>query len=197
MKIYNAKYELTAVKPEQYPQTILPEVAFVGRSNVGKSSLINSLLNRKNLARVGSTPGKTREVNFYNIDETLYFVDLPGYGYAGVSKQQITSWSTMVETYLNSREQIKLILMLIDIRHSPSELDKQMHSWLISNELDYIVLATKADKLSRAQQSAHIQEIRRALDLPEDIKLIPYSSEKAKGKDEAWKEIISKLDISQ
>ncbi len=132
LNINNAKYELSAVKPSQYPVSDLPEVTFVGRSNVGKSSLINSLLNRKNLAKVAATPGKTQVINFYNIDNKLYFVDLPGYGYAKVSKGVQASWAKFIETYLVKREQLKLIVMLVDIRHSPTSHDKLMHDWILS-----------------------------------------------------------------
>ena len=132
MEIRDASYEITAVKPEQYPKGLLPEVALVGRSNVGKSSVINALLNRKNLARVSSTPGKTRGINFYNIDQRLYFADLPGYGYAAVSKTMKASWDEMIGTYLHARDQLKLILMLVDIRHAPSKEDKMMYEWIAS-----------------------------------------------------------------
>ncbi|MCX7923375.1 MAG: ribosome biogenesis GTP-binding protein YihA/YsxC [Clostridia bacterium] len=191
MIVKNAKFELTAVKPEQYPDIGIPEVAFVGRSNVGKSSIINTLCNRRNLARVGSTPGVTKEINFYNIDDKLHIVDLPGYGYAGVSKGKKSSWSRVIETYLNTREELKLIIMLVDIRHSPSNEDKMMYGWLIENEVPHIVVATKVDKISRSQVQGRLADIKQTLELSEGIKLIPYSSETKQGRDEVWGEIDS------
>ena len=172
----NAKFETTAVRPEQYPSSNIPEVAFVGRSNVGKSSIINSLLNRKGLARVGSTPGKTRVINFFNVDDKIYFVDLPGYGYANVSKKEISSWSRMIETYLYSREQLKLIIMVVDIRHLPTENDKTMHLWLKESSIPYIIAATKADKVSKSQVKKNVNDIRKALEIDEQILVIPASS---------------------
>lgn len=186
LELNNARYELTAVKPEQYPASIIPEVAFVGRSNVGKSSFINALLNRRNLARVGATPGKTREINFYNIDNELYFVDLPGYGYAAVSKAKKSSWNEIVDTYLNNRSQLKLITMLVDIRHVPSKDDKIMYEWILNYGIDHMVIATKADKIPRSQVNAKLKEIRSTLSISADAPLVPFSSETKHGKDEIW-----------
>lgn len=194
MNINQAKYELTAVKPEQYPASIIPEVAFAGRSNVGKSSVINTLLNRKNLARVGATPGKTREINFYNIDNTLYFVDLPGYGYASVSKEKKASWGAIIETYLSTRTQLRLIVLLVDIRHTPSNEDKIMYEWLTSRSIPYIIIATKADKISRGQFNLRFNDIKAALSVPEGIKPIAFSAETRQGKDELWEKILSAID---
>ena len=151
MDISRSRYECTAVKPDQYPAGDMPEIALVGRSNVGKSSIINSLLNRKGLARVSSEPGKTRGINFYNIDDTLYFVDLPGYGYAKVSKKEKIFWAKMIETYLNTRNQLKLVIMLVDIRHTPTADDKLMYSWILDRGIGHMVIATKADKIPRGQ----------------------------------------------
>jgi GTP-binding protein len=184
--VNNAKYELTAVKPEQYPASILPEIAFIGRSNVGKSSIINTLLNRRNLARVASTPGKTREINFYNIDEKLYFVDLPGYGYAKVSKEKKSTWGEIIETYLYTRSQLKLVILLVDIRHAPSEDDKVMYEWILSHVVPHIVVATKADKIPRSQVNSKLQDIKTSLGILEGMTLIPYSSETKQGRDEIW-----------
>ncbi|MGI6776826.1 MAG: ribosome biogenesis GTP-binding protein YihA/YsxC [Acetivibrionales bacterium] len=192
MIVNNARYELTAVKPEQYPQRELPEIVFVGRSNVGKSSLINTLLNRKNLARVGTTPGKTRQINFYNVDDRLYFVDLPGYGYASVSKSEKTSWGKLVDTYLDTRSQLKLIIMLVDIRHEPSEMDKTMYEWILCRGLPHIIAATKADKINRSQVRNRIDGIRKALKTDENTIIVPFSSSKRTGKDELW-DIIDEL----
>ncbi len=193
MIVKNPKYELTAVRPDQYPHSELPEIAFVGRSNVGKSSLINSLLNRKNLARVASSPGKTREINFYNIDEMIYFVDLPGYGYANVSKAQKESWGKMIETYLTKRHQLQLIILLVDIRHAPSKEDVQMYEWLVFNKVPHIVATTKLDKISRTQIKPNIDVIRNRLGIDDTIKVLPFSSESKQGRDEIWIEIDSIL----
>ncbi|HOA97483.1 ribosome biogenesis GTP-binding protein YihA/YsxC [Acetivibrio saccincola] len=195
LNINNAKYELSAVKPSQYPVSDLPEVTFVGRSNVGKSSLINSLLNRKNLAKVAATPGKTQVINFYNIDNKLYFVDLPGYGYAKVSKGVQASWAKFIETYLVKREQLKLIVMLVDIRHSPTSHDKLMHDWILSMELPYLVVATKKDKVPRSKIKPRLADIAKELNLDASNKLIPYSSETRQGRDELWDEIKKCLDM--
>lgn len=189
MNIHNARHEATAVHPKQYPVKGLPEVAFVGRSNVGKSSLINSLLNRRNLARVGATPGKTREIHFYNIDEAMFLVDLPGYGYANVSKEQKGAWQGIIEGYLNHREELKLIVLLVDIRHKPTEDDRIMHQWLMESQLPYAVVTTKADKINRSQMMARLKEIRTELGMGEHISVIPYSSEKGTGREELWKVI--------
>ena len=191
MVINNANYELTAVKPEQYPVNNIPEIAFVGRSNVGKSTIINALLNRKNLARVSSSPGKTREINFYNIDNKLYFVDLPGYGYASVSKDKKSSWRDVIETYLYSRHQLKLIIMLVDIRHTPSNDDKLMYEWILSRSILQMVVATKADKIPRSQVNGRLQDIISTLD--ERIIPIPFSSETKQGRDEVWNQINNNI----
>jgi len=189
LQINNAKYELTAVRPDQYPAGSTEEVAFVGRSNVGKSSIINTLLNRKNLARVGSTPGKTREINFYNIDNKLYFVDLPGYGYASVSKDKKASWYEITETYLYSRLQLKLLIMLVDIRHTPSDDDKLMYEWILSRDVHSLVVASKVDKIPRSQVNGRLQDIKSTLGIKEGAPLVPFSSETKQGRDEIWSHI--------
>jgi len=185
----NAKYELTAVKPSQYPKTIMPEVVFLGRSNVGKSTLINCLLNRKHLARVASTPGKTRGLNFYNVDEKLYFVDIPGYGYAKVSKQQKANWPIMIDTYINTRKQVKLGIMLLDIRHTPSMDDKTMYNWLVESNKKHVIVATKADKVSKAQAAYNIRQIKETLNIGIDVSLIKFSSRERQGSEELWNKI--------
>ena len=197
MIVKNAKYELTAVRPDQYPVNTIPEVAFVGRSNVGKSSIINSLLNRKNLARVGATPGKTRELNFYNVDEVLYFVDLPGYGYASVSKGRKSSWGEFIETYLSSRGQLKMLIMLVDVRHLPSNDDKVMYEWIAHSKLPHIVVATKIDKIPRSQLQAKVSDIRKTLQMNNDIRVIPFSSVAKQGKDDVWSVIDGVLGIGE
>ncbi len=189
MIIKNSKHEITAVKQGQYPTNNLPEVTFVGRSNVGKSSIINSLLNRRNLARVGGTPGKTRVINFFNVDDLLYFVDLPGYGYAKASKEDQKAWGQFVETYFRNSKNIKLIISLIDIRHKPTNDDIMMHEWIKKEGLPCIVIATKSDKISRSQIKPSLNEIRKVLDLGEDTVVVPFSATKNQGKEEVLDQI--------
>jgi len=184
MKINNVTLESVTVEPSGYPQSGLPEVAFVGRSNVGKSSLINALINRKSLARVSKQPGKTRTINFYNIENTLYFVDLPGYGYARASKTELAKWGPMIEGYLKKREQLKCIIQLIDIRHPPSALDMQMHEWLRHYNFQMIFVLTKMDKIKRSQVDKHVKIIRTALNLGISDTFLPFSSETKQGRDE-------------
>jgi len=181
-----AKAELakTAVKPSQFPDTNWPEVAFVGRSNVGKSSLINALLNRKKLARTSQHPGKTRTINFFNVEDRLYFVDLPGYGYAKVSKTESAKWGDMVEGYLKDRPPLKHIFLLMDIRHEPSAGDKQIHQWCRFYNLPYTIIATKSDKIKKSQVQKHLAVIRKALE--EESPPLPFSSESWDGRDAMW-----------
>jgi GTP-binding protein len=187
LNINNARYELTAVRPDQYPASNVPEVAFVGRSNVGKSSIINALLNRKNLAKTGATPGKTRQINFYNIDDALYFVDLPGYGYAKVSKGEKHSWGKLADTYLLTRKQVKLIIMLVDIRHTPTEDDKLMFQWIKSSGISHIIVASKSDKIQKSKIAKNVSEIKKFFGTDEAV--LPFSSEKKQGRDELWQVI--------
>lgn len=189
MEIKTATYELTAFKPEQYPDHGFPEIAFVGRSNVGKSSLINALVNRKNLAKQSATPGKTRGLNFYRIDHRLYFVDLPGYGYARVSKAEKVFWGRMIETYLNTRNQLSLIIMLVDIRHTPSADDLTMYQWLVQGKKPNLAVATKSDKISRGQVSKRLQDIRATLGMNLEEPLIPFSAQTKQGREEIWNRI--------
>ena len=186
MNLNNARYELTAVRPDQYPTSSIPEAAFVGRSNVGKSSIINALLNRKGLARVANTPGKTREINFYNIDEIMHLVDLPGYGYASVSKDKKSSWGEAIETYLNLRLQLKLLILLVDIRHKPSEDDRVMYDWICQHNVQHMVVATKLDKIKRDQVKVRLQDIKTTLGIDNDSELMPFSSETKQGREELW-----------
>ena len=195
MKIINVNLEAVAVSPSGYPQSTLPEVAFVGRSNVGKSSLINCLIGRKSLARVSKQPGKTRTINFYNIDNSSYFVDLPGYGYAKAPKHEMAKWGQMIESYLHNRNQLKCIIQLIDIRHPPTALDIQMYAWLQHYGFKMMFVLTKLDKLKRSQVAKHIKIIRQALkpepDANDDKILIPFSSETKEGKDKLLEAIGS------
>lgn len=193
--VKNAKHEMTAVKPQQYPDSAMPEIAFVGRSNVGKSSIINTLLNRRNLARVGATPGKTRQINFYNVDDILYFVDLPGYGYAKVSKVEKASWGKLADTYLTSRAQLKLVIMLVDIRHTPTKDDVTMYRWIVESSLPHIIACTKSDKISRSELNRRLEDIRKTLDIVPNARLIPFSAEKRLGMEEMWSEIESILNL--
>lgn len=197
MVINNAQFEISAVKPQQYPAGNLPEVAFAGRSNVGKSSIINSLLNRKSIARISSTPGKTREINFYNLDRKLYFVDLPGYGYAKVSKEKKQTWGDVIATYLNTRQNLALAIMLVDIRHLPTADDCIMFDWIRNSNIPYLLVASKADKITRSQINPSLQAIRKTLGLEDGAEVIPYSSETRQGRDEIWKRIDNILGIEQ
>jgi len=191
MNVNNVSLETVAVKYSQYPTSANTEIAFVGKSNVGKSSLINTLVNRKSLARTSSSPGKTRTINFYNIENKIYFVDLPGYGYAKVSKEEQQRWADMIENYLKKREQLKSIIMLVDIRHEPSENDRLMYEWLKHYKFEIIIVATKADKIKRSQISKQLLSIKNNLNLNNDELLIPFSSLTKQGKQELWNIIDS------
>lgn len=188
--------ELTAVcgRKEQYPNTELPEIAFVGKSNVGKSSLINCMVNRKSLARTSQNPGKTRTINFYNVEDIVHFVDLPGYGYARASKSEIAKWGKMIEEYLLERPQLKSIILLIDIRHEPSQNDKLMYDWLKHYGYKIIIVTTKSDKLKRSQINKHISIISKSLKLDKEDILIPFSSETRDGRDKLWDIIKSVIE---
>lgn len=187
MLIKNADLRATAYNESQYPSDARSEIAFVGKSNVGKSSLINTLVNRKGLARTSSQPGKTRSINFYNIDERFYFVDLPGYGYAKVSKAEQAKWGKFIEKYLKTREQLVGIIMLIDIRHEPGANDFQMFEWIKHFGYNTVIVCTKSDKLSKQQQKKNIEIIRKALKLTEDDKMVAFSAETRQGKEELLK----------
>ncbi len=192
MNIQNARITVSAVGPKQYPTDGLPEIAFAGRSNVGKSSFINKMLCRKKLARTSSTPGKTAQINFYNIDDTLYFVDLPGYGYAAVSKQEKQRWGDMMDEYLNTRENLHHTFLLVDSRHKPTADDVQMAKWIRYCFGNLIVIATKLDKLKKSEIEGNMARIKETLLLSEEDVLIPFSSEKGIGVEAAW-EIINAL----
>ncbi len=188
MNLHNAGIAVSAVSPEQYPKTILPEFAFVGRSNVGKSSMINKLLNRKSLARVSSAPGKTITINFYNIDETIFLVDLPGYGYAKRSHEEIKGWGDMIEGYLNSRPQLRQLFLLVDSRHVPTKDDIMMLEWIRTArpDDDVIAIATKTDKLKKSELEANLNMIYEALELTEEDILVPFSTKGTDGVRTVW-----------
>ena len=186
MQIKNAVYAQGAVKKEQYPESILPEIALFGRSNVGKSSLINCLINRKNLARTSAQPGKTQLINFYLCDESWYFVDLPGYGYAKVSVTERLRWQKMIEEYLLLPRGKRQIWQLIDIRHEPSGNDRAMYDWICHNGFTPIIIATKADKLKRSQIPKHLKVIRQTLGAGADVTILPFSAQTKQGREEIW-----------
>ncbi|MBQ4505414.1 MAG: YihA family ribosome biogenesis GTP-binding protein [Firmicutes bacterium] len=186
MLVKKAELKAVAVKKNQYPEDTLPEVAFAGRSNVGKSSLLNTLTNRKNLARVSGTPGKTRTINFFQINDAFRIVDLPGYGYAKLSKSATADWGNMMETYLANRENLRLVIQLVDIRHEPTAQDVQMYQWLQHYGLDGVVVATKADKISRNQLRTQMNLIRKTLGMAQDDIVLPVSSLKKTGYEDLW-----------
>jgi len=188
MNIQKADITVSAVKKEQYPKTIIPEFAFAGRSNVGKSSMINKLLNRKALARVSSTPGKTITINFYNIDDTIFLVDLPGYGYAKRSKTEIESWGNMMEDYLTGRQQLKQVMLLVDSRHKPTTDDKMMLEWIRTSrpQDSVIVIATKTDKLNKRELKENLEMLEKELELGEQDILVPFSTKSDEGKITVW-----------
>lgn len=188
MKLNTNKVELliSAVKKAQYPNTAVPEIALAGRSNVGKSSLINKVLNRKNFARVSATPGKTATINFYNIDGKLTLVDLPGYGYASRSRDEIKKWGTMIDEYLNSRPQLNQVILLVDSRHKPSQDDVMMMNWIRSVSEYAVVFATKTDKLSKTKLNENLELIIETLDLQDGDILIPFSTKNNECVDDFW-----------
>jgi GTP-binding protein len=190
MKIASAEFVSSAFDRSHLPVTGLPEIAFLGRSNVGKSSLLNSLLGRKGLARTSNTPGRTQSINYFLINHKFYFVDLPGYGYARVSKAMRAEWGTMARDYLTDREELKLSIQLIDARHNPTTLDLQLNEWLLAHGKPFIIVATKADKLSANQLKKQLNVIGNTVTGGE---VIPYSSLTGKGKDDVWAAILKAL----
>ncbi|WP_339173195.1 ribosome biogenesis GTP-binding protein YihA/YsxC [Anoxybacillus sp. FSL W8-1294] len=186
MKITNVEMVISAVKQEQYPAGQLPEFALAGRSNVGKSSFINKMINRKNFARTSSKPGKTQTLNFYRINDAFYFVDVPGYGFAKVSKTEREAWGKMIETYFTTREQLKAALLIVDLRHPPTKDDVMMYEFLKHYNIPTLVIATKADKIPRGKWQQHEKVAKETLRLVPDDELIIFSAETGQGKDEAW-----------
>ncbi|GAF64109.1 ribosome biogenesis GTP-binding protein YihA/YsxC [Alkalihalobacillus trypoxylicola] len=189
MKVTKSDLATVAVKPEQYPNTLMPEIALAGRSNVGKSSFINKMLNRKALARTSGRPGKTQTLNFYMVNELFYFVDVPGYGFAKVSKKEREAWGKMIETYIQSREPLKAVIQLVDIRHKPSQDDKMMYEWLKHYEIPVIIVATKSDKVPKGKWKKHQKVIETELNKHPDDPVVLFSSESGNGKEEAWKKV--------
>lgn len=186
MIVKSAELEIVCGITSKLPDNDLPEIAFAGKSNVGKSSLINGLLNRKSLARTSAQPGKTQTINFYNVNKNLYFVDLPGYGYAKVSVEIRAKWGKMIERYLHGSPQLKKVFLLIDIRHVPSENDCMMYDWIVDNGYEPVIICTKLDKIKRNQVQKNLKLIREKLDLVPGTTMIPFSAQTKQGRDEIW-----------
>ena len=186
MVIKNVSLDIVCGITSTLPSTGRPEVAFAGKSNVGKSSLINVLMNRKSLARTSAAPGKTQTINFYNVNEEIYLVDLPGYGYARASEEIKAKWGKMIEDYLHQSQEIRCVFLLIDIRHEPSNNDKIMYQWILDHGYEPVIIATKLDKLKRSQVAKQIKVLRQGLGMEKDDILIPFSAETKQGRDEIW-----------
>lgn len=191
MVIRNVSLDIVMGVTSSMPQTTLPEVAFAGKSNVGKSSLINALMNRKSLARTSSQPGKTQTINFYNINDVMHLVDLPGYGYANASEEVKAKWGRMIERYLQKSQQLKQVFLLIDIRHAPSANDKLMYDWIVQNGYRPVIIATKLDKLKRSQVAKSVKIVREGLNLEKEDILIPFSAQTKQGLEQIWETIES------
>ena len=189
MIIKNPEFKISAVSPKQYPNDNIPQVVLVGKSNVGKSSFINTMVNRKKLARTSSEPGKTRQINFYNMDNKFYFVDLPGYGYSKMSKQEQVRVGNFIEEYLSKSKNIALIVFLIDIRHSPTENDKLMYRYVIDSNKPCIIIANKADKIAVTKVNSYVENLQNELNPLKDLTFLPYSSERRIYSENVWKEI--------
>ena len=192
MVIKNVSLETVIGVTSKIPDNQMPEIAFAGKSNVGKSSLINALMNRKSLARTSSQPGKTQTINFYNINDELYFVDLPGYGYAKVSQQEKEKWGKMIEKYLQRSKVLQAVFLLVDIRHEPSANDKQMYEWIMANGYHPIVIATKLDKINRSQVAKQVKIVKQGLGVDKDTIVIPFSAETKQGREEIY-DLIDQL----
>lgn len=197
MNVKNPKFEISAVGPKQYPKNNLPEIVLVGKSNVGKSSFVNTMINRKKLARTSSEPGKTRQINFYNIDDLFYFVDLPGYGYSKMSKKEQEQVGKFIENYLFNRKEISLIIFLIDIRHSPTNNDKLMYNYIISSGLPCLILANKADKIAITKVDDTVKTLQKELNPIGDIPTLPFSSERKLYKDDVWDFIVPYINTDE
>ena len=186
MNVKNPKFEISAVSPKQYPKNELPQIVLVGKSNVGKSSFINTMINRKALARTSSEPGKTRQINFYNIDETFYFVDLPGYGFSKMSKQEQEKVGNFIEQYLIKSQNISLVIFLIDIRHKPTDNDRLMYDYIIRSSLPFIILANKADKIAPTKVADTVKELQKQINPIGDATMLPFSAEKKIYTNDVW-----------
>lgn len=186
MVIKNVELEMVCGVTSKVPENLLPEIAFAGKSNVGKSSLINALMNRKSLARTSSQPGKTQTINFYKINNDMYLVDLPGYGFAKVPESEKAKWGKIIERYLHRSKQLKAVFLLVDIRHKPSANDQTMYEWIVHQGYRPIIIATKLDKLKRSQVQKCVKEVREGLGLKADDMLIPFSAETKQGREEIW-----------
>lgn len=197
MVIKNVSLETVIGVTSKIPQNEMPEIAFAGKSNVGKSSLINVLMKRKSLARTSAQPGKTQTINFYNINQELYFVDLPGYGYAKVSREEKEKWGKMVEKYLRQSNVLRAVFLLIDIRHDPSANDKLMYDWICANGFQPIVIATKADKINRSQLQKQVKAVRQGLGVDKETAVIPFSAQTRQGRDEIYEMIDRILEQSE
>lgn len=191
MKINSAEFIISAVSQKQYPEDRLPEIALAGRSNVGKSSFINRMIQRKNLVRTSSKPGKTQTLNFYLINEGFYFVDVPGYGYAKISKSEREKWGKMMEEYFESRDTLRVVVLLTDVRHQPTKDDIQMYTYLKHYQIPVVVIATKLDKVPKNKRQHHVNQTKKYLRLAADDTIIPFSSETGEGKELAWKTLRS------
>jgi GTP-binding protein len=189
MLIKSAEFVISAVRPQQYPAEELPEFAFAGRSNVGKSSLINTLVSRRKLVQTSSTPGKTRLINFFRVNDALMFVDLPGYGYARVSEEERLKWRPMIEKYLSSRENLKAVVLILDIRRTPNEEDAQLLNWLARREIAAVLVVTKTDKLSKTSQAKQLKIIAGALETDPD-ELVLFSAKSRQGRDVLWRTLV-------
>lgn len=194
MNINQAEFIISAVQPHQYPEDALPEIALAGRSNVGKSSLINKMIQRKNLARTSSQPGKTQQLNYYRINERIYFVDFPGYGYAKVSKVQRQQWGDMIERYIREREPLKMLLLIIDVRHPPSKDDCLMYNWLKHYDIPVCLVVTKADKIPRSKWDKHVKIIKTALEADPRDPVVLFSSETGLGREQLWDVILKSIE---
>ncbi|RKD23863.1 YihA family ribosome biogenesis GTP-binding protein [Ammoniphilus oxalaticus] len=193
MKVNTAEFIISAVASAQYPQDALPEIALAGRSNVGKSSFINRMLNRKNIARTSSRPGKTQTLNFFKINEQFYFVDVPGYGFARVSKTEKEKWGKMIEEYFVGRDPLRAVVQLVDLRHPPTADDKAMYEFLKFYHIPVVIVATKADKISKGQLQKHQKIVKETLGLQSGDSIVLFSSETGQGKDEAWKQLLAQI----
>ncbi len=189
MKIKSVNLERVCGPTSKLPANTLPEIAFAGKSNVGKSSLINTLINRKSYAKTSSTPGKTQTINFYNVNETFYLVDLPGYGFAHVPEEEKARWGELINRYLDTSKQLKAVFLLVDIRHDSTVGDQQMYEWIVSRGYEPIIIATKADKIKRSQIQKQVSTVRKGLGMPGNGTIIPFSAQTSLGKEEIWNNI--------